>query len=224
MTAVRARDLSVSSTARRLVGPVSFELPAGSALGLRGPSGAGKSTLLRALVGLLPGELEVGGEVEVLGTDVRRRRADLPALRSRAVLVGQVPVVFPASILANAAFALRHHVRASRTELRQRCRAALVEAGLWDEVADRLDAPAGHLSIGQRQRLCLARALALDPAVLLLDEPTSALDPEATAAVESSVAALRGRRSVLVVSHDAAQLGRLCDDVVALPDPFRPAT
>jgi phosphate transport system ATP-binding protein len=223
VTAVRVRDLSVSSTARRLVGPVTFELPTGTALGLRGPSGAGKSTVLRALVGLLPAELEVGGEVEVLGTDVvGRPSADLPGLRSRAVLVGQVPVVFPASILANAAFAVRHQVRASKAELRERCRAALVEAGLWDEVADRLDAPAAHLSIGQRQRLCLARALALDPSVLLLDEPTSALDPEATAAVESTVASLRGRRSVLVVSHDAAQLGRLCDDVVTLPDPFRP--
>ena len=223
MTAVKVRDLEVSSTARRLVGPVSFELPVGSALGLRGPSGAGKSTLLRALVGLLPSELAVGGEAEVLGTDVVRARTDLPALRARAVLVGQVPVVFPGSILANAAFALRHQVKASKAELRERCRGALAEAGLWDEVADRLDAPARELSIGQRQRLCLARALALDPSVLLLDEPTSALDPGATAAVESTVASLRGRRTVLMVSHDAGQLDRLCDDVVTLPDPFRPA-
>jgi phosphate transport system ATP-binding protein len=132
-----------------------------------------------------------------------------------------VPVVFPASVLANAAFAVRHQVRAPKGELRARCRAALEEAGLWDEVADRLDAPAHQLSIGQRQRLCLARALALDPSVLLLDEPTSALDPTATAAVEATVASLRGRRTVLVVSHDAAQLERLCDDVVTLPDPFR---
>ena len=223
MTAVRVRDLRVSSTARRLVGPVSFVLPPGSALGLQGPSGAGKSTLLRALVGLLPTGLAVEGEAEVLGTDVVRARTDLPALRARAVLVGQVPVVFPASILANAAFGLRHQVRASRAQLRERCRAALEEAGLWDEVADRLDAPAQELSIGQRQRLCLARALALDPSVLLLDEPTSALDPGATAAVEATVASLRGRRTVLVVSHDAGQLGRLCDDVVTLPDPWRPA-
>ena len=223
MTAIRVRDLAVSTTARRLVGPVSFELSTGSALGLRGPSGAGKSTLLRALVGLLPTGLDVGGEAEVLGADVvRGRPEDLPSLRARAVLVGQVPVVFPASILANAAFALRHQVRAPRSVLRERCRAALTEAGLWDEVADRLDAPAHQLSIGQRQRLCLARALALDPSVLLLDEPTSSLDPTATAAVEATVASLRGRRTVLMVSHDSAQLERLCDDVVTLPDPFRP--
>lgn len=211
----------MSDGRRRLVGPLSFGLSSGSALGLRGPSGAGKSTVLRALVGLLPRELDVHGEVRVLGVDVTRGGADLPSLRARAVLVGQAPVVFPASILANAAFGVRHLVRASRVELRARCRSALVEAGLWDEVADRLDAPAAQLSIGQRQRLCLARALALDPALLLLDEPTSALDGAASATVEAAVAGLRGRRTVLMVSHDSDQLGRLCDEVVTLPDLFR---
>ena len=221
MTALRARKLVVSCRDRRLVGPVSFTLATGSTLGLRGPSGAGKSTVLRALVGLLPEGLRVGGDVHVLGVDVAGAGADLAALRARAVLVGQVPVVFPASILANAAFGLRHLVRSTKAELRARCRDALIEAGLWDEVADRLDAPAAQLSVGQRQRLCLARALALDPSVLLLDEPTSALDGAAEAAVEAALAQLRGRRTLLVVSHDAAQLQRLCDDVVDLPDPFR---
>ena len=220
--AVVVDDLTVSLGCRTLVGPVSFTLAAGGTLGLRGPSGAGKSTVLRALVGLLPPELAVAGKAAVLGTDVTGR-CDLAGLRARAVLVGQTPVVFPASILANTAFGLRHHARLPRAQLRSRCQAALEEAALWDEVADRLDAPAGQLSVGQRQRLCLARALALDPAILLLDEPTSALDTAATAAVESAVAGLRGKRSVLVVSHDGAQLARLCDEVVTLPDPFRPA-
>jgi len=221
--AVRVEALTVSAGRSRLVGPVSFGLPAGTALGLRGPSGAGKSTLLRALVGLLPPELELGGDVRVLGVDVKPGAGDLPALRARAVLVGQTPVIFPASILANAAFGLRHLERLPRLALRARCRSALEEAGLWDEVADRLDAPARQLSTGQRQRLCLARALALDPSLLLLDEPTSALDAAATATVEMAVAGLRGRRTVLMVSHDGAQLDRLCDGVVTLPDPFRAA-
>lgn len=216
-------DLVVSHGGRRIVGPLSFTLGAGGTLGLRGPSGAGKSTVLRSLVGLLPESLQVSGSVRVLDVDVAAPGADLPALRARAVLVGQAPVVFPASILANAAFGLRHLVRAPRSELRARCEAALAEAGLWDEVAHRLDAPATELSTGQRQRLCLARALALDPALLLLDEPTSALDPASTATVEAAVAGLRGRRTLLVVSHDQCQLDRLCDDVVSLPDPFRPA-
>ncbi len=206
---VRARD-------RVLVGPVSFELRPGASLGLRGPSGAGKSTVLRALVGLLPPELDVEGSVRVLDFDVRSG-LQLDRLRARATLVGQAPVVFPGSVLANAVFGLRHVMRASRRQLRARAEAALMEAGLWDEVADRLEAPAGELSLGQRQRLCLARALALDPELLLLDEPTSALDAAAVETVEATVCQLRGRRSVVVVSHDQAQLERLCDAVVSLP-------
>lgn len=222
VTAVRVGELTVTVGRRTIVGPVSFGLPTGGVLGLRGPSGSGKSTVLRALVGLLPPELEARGCVQVLGIDVvPPGRADLPALRSSAVLVGQAPVIFPTSILANAAFGARHLVRASRRAMRARCQRALEEAGLWDEVSDRLDAPARHLSIGQRQRLCLARALALDPSLLLLDEPTSALDAAATATVEAALSSLRGRRTVLMVSHDGPQLGRLCDEVVTLPDPFR---
>ena len=216
--AVRLGSLVVRRGDRTLAGPVSFELARGATLGLQGPSGSGKSTTLRALVGLLAPELAVSGTVEVLGRDVCGSSVDLPGLRARAVLVGQTPVVFPASILANAVFGLRHVVRASRRQLRSGAQVALEEAGLWDEVADRLDAPAEQLSVGQRQRLCLARALALDPELLLLDEPTSALDPAATRTVEDAVTSLQGR-TVLVVSHDRAQLGRLCRDVVDLGRP-----
>ena len=216
MTAVRVDQLVVSRGDRVLAGPVSFEVPATTTLGLRGPSGAGKSTVLRALVGLLPAPLCATGAIHVLGVDVASTGVDLPALRARAALVGQTPVVFPASILANAVFGIRHVSRLPRAELRDRAQAALTEAGLWDEVADRLDAPADQLSIGQRQRLCLARALALEPELLLLDEPTSALDGAATAAIEAALAGLRGRRSVMIVSHDPAQLARTCDDVVTI--------
>lgn len=216
--AVRLRDLVVAQGARTLVGPLSFELRRGTTLGLQGPSGSGKSTTLRALVGLLPTGLTISGGVEVLGRDVCDPSVDLPALRARAVLVGQTPVVFPATILANATFGLRHVVRASREDLRARAVVAVQEAGLWEEVRDRLDAPAEHLSVGQRQRLCLARALALDPELLLLDEPTSSLDPAATRTVEDAITGLQGR-TVLVVSHDRAQLARLCRAVVDLARP-----
>lgn len=214
--AVRVAGLVVRCCGQVLVGPVDFEVASGSVAGLRGRSGSGKSTVLRAMVGLLPPPLSASGDVRVLGTDVARPGVDLPVLRARAVLVGQTPVVFPASILANAAFGLRHAVRLPRAELRRRAESALQEAGLWPEVADRLQAPAEELSVGQRQRLCLARALALDPAVLLLDEPTSALDAASTERVESAVAGLAGRRTVVIVSHDHAQLARLCGDVVSL--------
>jgi len=214
--AVVVERLTVACCGRDIVGPLSFTVGVGATVGIRGPSGSGKSTVLRALVGLLPAGLDAAGRIGVLGVDVASAGAELPGLRARAVLVGQTPVVFPASVLANAAFGLRHVVRAPRAALRRRAEAALVEAGLWEEVADRLEAPAEELSIGQRQRLCLARALALDPELLLLDEPTSALDDDSTAAVEEAVRGLGGRRSVLIVSHDQAQLERLCEDVVVL--------
>lgn len=218
MSAVRVKDLVVRHGDLPLVGPVSFEMGEGEQLGLQGPSGAGKSTLLRALVGLLPAGLSASGAIEVLGEDVGASdgRVDLPALRARATLVSQVPVVFPTSVLANAALAVRHVMRGPRGSIRERAVAALEEAGLLDEVCDRLDAPAAQLSVGQRQRLCLARALALDPDLLLLDEPTSALDAAATATVEKAIAGLSRRRSVLIVSHDADQLARLCGAVVTL--------
>lgn len=214
--AIRLRELIVRRGHRVLVGPLTLDMASGTTLGLQGPSGSGKSTTLRALVGLLPPELTFAGQVEVLGVRVGSPGVDLAALRARAVLVGQIPVVFPTSILANAAFGVRHVMRASKDELRARAHAALLEAGLWDEVADRLDAPAEQLSVGQRQRLCLARALALDPELLLLDEPTSSLDPVATAAVEDAITSLQGR-TVFVVSHDQAQLERLCPTSITLP-------
>jgi phosphate transport system ATP-binding protein len=219
MTAIHVEELVVHHGARCLLGPLSFALEPGDRLGLRGPSGAGKSTVLRTLVGLLPPELAARGHVRTLGVDVLTRNGDLASLRARAILVGQTPVVFPGSILANALFGLRHVVRATRAHLESRARAALGEAGLWDEVADRLHAPAEQLSIGQRQRLCLARALALDPMVLLLDEPTSSLDSAATATVEAAIAGLRGFRTLLVVSHDREQLERLCGGVVEVAGP-----
>ncbi|MGH3752498.1 MAG: ATP-binding cassette domain-containing protein [Pseudonocardiaceae bacterium] len=166
------------------------------------------------------------GELTVLGGSVQswsRRDPRWAALRTRAVLVGQSPVVFAGSVLANAAFGLRHLVRCRRAELRDRACAALVEAGLWDEVSDRLDDPAHTLSVGQRQRLCLARALALNPALLLLDEPTSALDSTSRDLVEAAVAELVGRRTVILDSHDAEQVQRLCDQVIDLDPESGPA-
>lgn len=213
--AVSVQELLVRALDRVLVGPVSFTVDSGTTVGLAGPSGAGKSTVLRALVGLLPPGLTVDGELRLLGQrlDGAGSQADL---RARCVLVGQSPVVFPGSVLDNALFGLRHVVRAPKAVLRARALSAMEEVGLLAEVQDRLDQSAATLSVGQRQRLCLARAVALEPAVLLLDEPTSALDAASRDTVEASVNALRGRRTVLLVSHDPEQVARLCDQVVHL--------
>ncbi|CAO0836335.1 Vitamin B12 import ATP-binding protein BtuD [Streptomyces microflavus] len=204
---ITVRELRVRDRNKTLVGPVSFEVEHGSTTGLCGPSGAGKSTVLRALVDLLPAGLTREGRIEVAGRPVVSRKGDAD-LRAKVVLVPQTPVVFGGSILDNALFGLRHVMRAPRQVLGDRAEQALKEAGLWKEVRDRLDSPAQTLSAGQRQRLCLARALALEPTALLLDEPTSALDERSRDTVEESVAALRGRRTVLLVSHDPAQVDR----------------
>ncbi|MEI5525532.1 ATP-binding cassette domain-containing protein [Streptomyces brasiliscabiei] len=219
---ITVRQLRVRSRDKSLVGPVSFSLEHGSTTGLCGPSGAGKSTVLRALVDLLPRGLIREGDLQVLDRSIAPGKGDAD-LRARIVLVPQTPVVFGGSILDNALFGLRHVLRASREALLERAEQALHEAGLWKEVADRLDAPAQNLSAGQRQRLCLARALALEPAGLLLDEPTSALDERSRDTVEQSIAALRGRRAVLLVSHDPAQVERLCDTTVHLDQPVAPS-
>ncbi|UED87564.1 ABC transporter ATP-binding protein [Streptomyces profundus] len=215
---IAAQGLRVVTRGTTLVGPLSFELRHGTTTGLCGPSGAGKSTVLRALVDLLPPELRTEGEIRVLGQPVVHRRGDAD-LRSKVVLVPQTPVVFGGSVLDNALFGIRHVLRESKDRLRERAERALAEAGLWEEVRERLDSPAGNLSAGQRQRLCLARSLALEPAALLLDEPTSALDERSRDTVERSVASLRGRRTVLLVSHDPAQVARLCDTTIQLEEP-----
>lgn len=215
---IAVRDLLVRDRDKTLVGPVSFGLEKGSTTGLCGPSGAGKSTVLRVLVDLLPAGLSREGRVDVLGVPVRHRKGDAD-LRTKVVLVPQTPVVFGGSILDNALFGIRHVLRETREALRERAEQALKEAALWTEVRDRLDSPAQNLSAGQRQRLCLARALALEPAALLLDEPTSALDERSRDTVEEAVAALRGNRTVLLVSHDPAQVARLCDRTVELDLP-----
>ncbi len=215
---ITVRELRVRSREKTLVGPVSFSLEHGSTTGLCGPSGVGKSTVLRALVELLPNGLTRDGELRVLDRTIAPGKGDAD-LRARIVLVPQTPVVFGGSILDNALFGLRHLLRATPEVLRERAERALEEAGLWKEVADRLDSPAQNLSAGQRQRLCLARALALEPAALLLDEPTSALDERSRDKVEQSIAALHGRRAVLLVSHDPAQVERLCDTTVHLDQP-----
>lgn len=207
------RGLTVRAGARTILADVALSVPARSVYGLIGPSGAGKSTLLRCLnrlVDLTP-ELSVEGDVRFHGRSVRGADASADELRLKVGMLFQEPVVFPGSILKNVVFGARHLGRVPRRELASVAEGALREAALWDEVRDRLRAPAATLSVGQRQRLALARALAGQPEVLLMDEPTSALDPASARAIEERITALKETRAIVLVTHDLAQARRVSD-------------
>jgi len=215
--AVETRDLTVVAGGRTILAGVDLTVERGEVLCLLGPSGIGKSSLLKCLnrlVDLEPG-LTVRGEVLLDGVPIYRRGVDPDRLRSRVGTLFQRPVIFPVSILANAAFGLRHGVerlpRRERRERRERAERALREVGLWREVRDRLNEPAATLSVGQQQRLCLARTLALDPAILLMDEPTSSLDRRSARTIEELVCELKGERTIVLVTHDPEQARRVAD-------------
>jgi phosphate transport system ATP-binding protein len=194
---------------------VTLPVYAGCITAVVGPSGCGKSTFLACLnrlTDLVPG-CTVSGRVRAGGQDVYDAGTDVIALRRRVGMIFQKPNPFPLSIRKNLTFPLEHHGMRRRDEREQESEVALRQVGLWDEVKDRLDAPALGLSGGQQQRLCLARALVLKPQVLLLDEPCSALDPIAGGVVEDLVASLRGEYTTVIVTHNLAQARRIADDV-----------
>lgn len=221
LSVLSARNLTVSTGGKTLLRAVDLDVAPGSVLGLIGPSGAGKTTLLRCLnrlIDLVP-ELAVTGDVLFLGAPIHGRRADVDALRARIGMIFQQPVVFPGSIADNVLFGVRHTAGLPRRERPERLESALREAALWPEVEHRLGDSAASLSVGQQQRLCLARALAGRPEVLLLDEPTSSLDPRSTEAIEEMILHLRERQNpvtIVLVTHNLRQARRLADTLACL--------
>ncbi|HNX38457.1 MAG TPA: phosphate ABC transporter ATP-binding protein PstB [Candidatus Cloacimonadota bacterium] len=178
-----------------------------------GPSGCGKSTLLRCfnrMNDLIP-ETRITGKITLGEEDIYAPRADVTTIRSRVGMVFQKPNPFPKSIFNNVAYGLMIQGKFPRHELRDRVEESLRAAWLWDEVKDRLNSSAMCLSGGQQQRLCIARALANRPKVLLLDEPTSALDPQSTAKIEELCLELKKSVTILIVTHNVAQAGRISD-------------
>jgi phosphate transport system ATP-binding protein len=209
-------ELSVSYTTRGLaVDRVSLPVRQGEVLALIGPSGCGKTTLLRSLNRLteLTKGTKMTGRITLDGEDIAT--LEPTALRRRVTMVFQQPNPFPMSIADNVAYVLREQAsrRPKRKALEGAVRDALTRAGLYDEVADDLDHPALRLSGGQQQRLCIARALAADPEVLLLDEPCSALDPQSTQVIEDLIVALREEVAVVIVTHNLQQAHRIADKV-----------
>lgn len=201
---VVARGVSLRLRDAMILNGLDFQLPATGMVTLIGPSGAGKSSLLRCLNALQPGWR---GEITLSGRSIRAWPGGPDALRRHIGLIAQTPCVFPRSIYANVTFGLRGFLRRRRSHaLAEAC---LRQAALWDEVRDRLHRPAVELSAGQQQRLCIARALAVGPRVLLLDEPTSSLDPRSKQLIEAALSRLAGSMPVLCVTHDLDQARRL---------------
>lgn len=209
----RIRGLSLWYAAKQTLFDISLDIPECSATVLIGPSGCGKSTLLRSLNRMndsIEG-VRQSGEIRLDGDDIHARGVNLVELRRRVGMVFQNSNPFPKSIFDNVVFGPRLAGVRDKEALQNICERSLRRAALWDEVKDRLHESALHLSGGEAQRLCIARALATDPQVLLLDEPASALDPAATARIEDLLFELKRDCTLVVVTHNMQQAARVSD-------------
>ena len=192
---------------------VTLSINKGCITALVGPSGCGKTSFLTSinrLTDIIPG-CRLSGSIRLDGLDVLAPHTDVIRLRRRVGMIFQKPNPFPLSILKNLEFPLREHGLRDRERIAITLETGLRDVGRWDEVQDRLNSPALALSGGQQQRLCMARALVLSPEVLLMDEPCSALDPLSSGVVEDLIVGLRGRYTVLIVTHNLAQARRIAD-------------
>jgi phosphate transport system ATP-binding protein len=210
---LRTEGLSVSYGSRQAIKHVSLTVCANQVTALIGPSGCGKSTFLRALNrmhDLTPGA-HVEGTVLLDDQDIYGPAVDLVRLRQRVGMIFQRPNPFPKSIFENVAYGLRAQGGHSSREIAEIVERSLLGAALWDEVKDRLKASASGLSGGQQQRLCIARALAVSPEVLLMDEPCSALDPIATLKIEQLVEELKRNYTIVIVTHNMQQAARVSE-------------
>jgi phosphate transport system ATP-binding protein len=210
---MQASDVSVWYHDRQVLRGVTLDLPPRLVTALIGPSGCGKSTFLRCFNRtneLLPG-VKTQGVIRLDGMDIHSPGVDVTELRRRVGMVFQNANPFPKSIYDNVAYGLRLRRRIRRSELDDAVEQSLRRASLWEEVRDQLDQSALRLSAGQQQRLCIARAIAVDPDVLLMDEPAGSLDPVATARIEDLILGLKGRYTIVVVTHNLQQATRISD-------------
>jgi len=210
-TKISVRNLDFYYRGYHALKNVNLDIPERTITSIIGPSGCGKSTLLRVFNRIYSAYagLEATGEVLLDGENILDDRFSLNRLRTRVGMVFQKAVPFPLSIYENVAYGLRHHFKLSRVQLDERIEHALHESALWNEVKDKLHTSALSLSGGQQQRLCIARAVALRPQVLLLDEPTSALDPIATGRIEQLLDELQSDYTIVIVTHNMQQAARV---------------
>lgn len=210
---IRVRNLTLHYGAKAALDNVTLDIYKGCITALIGPSGCGKTSFLSAinrLTDLIPG-CSLNGRILLNNDDIHNPDCDVQALRRQIGMVFQKPTPFPLSIHRNLALPLNEHGITQKKEVAAISEKALRDVGLWEEVSDRMDASALSLSGGQQQRLCIARALALNPDILLMDEPCSALDPIASGIVEDLICRLRGRYTIVIVTHNLAQAKRIAN-------------
>ncbi|HAI58482.1 MAG TPA: phosphate ABC transporter ATP-binding protein [Xanthomonadaceae bacterium] len=211
-----ARNLDFFYGDFRALKDINFVVPEKRVTALIGPSGCGKSTLLRIfnkIYAIYPGQ-RAEGQIILDGQNLLDPKYPINRLRSKIGMVFQKPVPFPMSIYDNVAYGIGHYEKLNKSEMDDRVEGALRQGALWDEVKDKLKQSALGLSGGQQQRLCIARAVALKPEVILFDEPTSALDPIATGKIEQLIADLKQQFTILIVTHNMQQAAR-CSDFTA---------
>jgi phosphate transport system ATP-binding protein len=213
---VRTEQLSLSHGNKLIFKEVCLSIEPGSVTALIGPSGCGKTSFLSCLNRLteMNPQSKVKGSIRLGGIDTKK--INVIELRRRVGMLFQKPIPFPFSIQDNIEFPLREHGIKERDRITSILEEVLQNVGLWDEVKNRLHHSALSLSGGQQQRLCLARAIALNPDVLLMDEPCSALDPISCDVIEELISNLRGRYTILIVTHNLAQARRVADDAALL--------
>jgi phosphate transport system ATP-binding protein len=216
---IRIRNLSAFYNNLQVLKGVNLDIPENQVQVIMGPSGCGKTTLIRTLNRMndgVPG-FKLVGKVEIENEDIYSKAVDPVLLKTRVGMIFQTPNPFPISIYDNVAFGPRiHKLFKKRPELDAIVKESLERAALWDEVKDRLKENATKLSGGQQQRLCIARALAVRPQILLMDEPASALDPGSTAKVEELIVDLKGNYTIIVVTHNMQQAARIGNNVAFL--------
>lgn len=210
---IEIKNLNVWFGSNHVLKDVSFKIRENTVTAIMGPSGSGKTTLIRAInrMNELIRGCRTSGEVYIDGHNIYDENINVYELRKRVGMVFQKPNPFPKSIYENVAFGLRIHKMANREELDEIVERCLREVALWDEVKDRLYDNAFNLSVGQQQRLCIARALAVKPEILLMDEPCSALDPIATMKIEALIRRLSKKYTIIIVTHNLQQAARISD-------------
>jgi len=209
-------NLNVYIENQHILKNINIDIPKNMITVIIGPSGCGKTTLLRSLNRLtdLTEKSKVSGDIFINNENILSKTVDINKIRRKAGLLSQRPYPLPMSIYENIAYALRLGKITKRKEINKQVEYFLREANLWDEVVDRLHSPASKLSIGQQQRLCLARGLAVNPQVILADEPTSALDPLSSQAIEQKFLELKNKYTIIMVTHILRQARRIADYVI----------